>query len=116
MNIANTPDLTMNTEALVQMMVVAQISMNLWHAEEAAANARDVYRHEIWRYEEQHGSLNRRLSPDAPEHAAVREFTAEKYKAHQVSKRKVYTTKYRLKKACWKLAFIQGSADPGLQG
>jgi hypothetical protein len=108
MNIVITPDRTMNTEAMIQMMVVAQISMDLCHAEQVAANAAEAYRHDLRQFEVEHGPLTGRLSADAPAHAAVREFTAKKYKAKQVSKRKVYTTRGRLKTACLKLALIQG--------
>ena len=96
----------MSTEALVQMMLVAQASMDLWRAEDAASNARDNYHREINRYEAENGALSRLIRLTAPEHAAVREFTAAKYKVHQVAKRKVYAAKCRLKKACAKLARI----------
>ena len=96
----------MSTQALVQMMAVAQVSMDLWRAEELAANARAAYHRDIEAYEAEHGRSLKRLRRDTPEHAGVRAFTADKYRKYGIARRKVYTIKCRLAKACAKLARI----------
>lgn len=113
--VAKRGDQTLNTEVSVQTMAVAQVSMELWRAEEAASLAHDAYLRKIRSYERRHGPLKERLSAEAPEHAAVREFTAEAYKTHQTLKRQVYAAKRRLKKACLTLTFVQDQAAQSRQ-
>lgn len=110
MTITNTANFNANTATLAQMIAVAQVSMDWWHAEVASSMARDEYIQSIQEYEHENGCLKWPLSADAPEHAAVREYTAKTYAAHKASKRKVYTAKRKLENACAKLTIFKALA------
>jgi hypothetical protein len=116
MTIDNTLDHTINSEVMIQMMAVAQASMGLWDAENTADHTRYNYHRSIQRYEERHGPLVGRLSAESKAHAAIREFTAKTYEAHQIAKRKVYNAKRRLNNACIKLTLIRGRTALALRG
>ena len=94
----------MSIEQISQLVTVGQIALEQWRAQEAAANAQHAYHLAIQQYERRHGQLAARLRKDNPEHAAALEFTAPKYRELQKAKRRVYTVKVRLAKACAKLA------------
>lgn len=94
----------MSTAQLLQLVTVGDLAMELWRAQEKVENTKAVYHRSIEDYEAQHGRLDKLIRPSDPEHAAVREFTAPKYKALQQAKRRVYALKVRLAKACAKMA------------
>lgn len=104
MNIDNVLNFTKNTDALAQVMLVFQATMDLWGAEKTANSTRRDYHQSIQRYEKLHGPLVGRLSAESEAHAGVRKFTANTYEAHQTAKSKVYNAKRRLNTACRKLA------------
>lgn len=99
----------MSTEQLVQLVTIGELAMDLWRAQDAAVNSEHAYHLAIRAYEREHGQLNKRINADDPEHAAVREFTAPKYKQLQQAKRRVYALKTRMAKACAKLARISAA-------
>lgn len=101
----------MITNQIAQLVAVGQLAMDLWRAEDAVANARHAYHVSIEKYEAKFGRLDKLVQKSDPAHAAVREFTAPKYKALQHAKRRVYALKCRMKKACEKMARI--SAERG---
>lgn len=99
----------MSTAQLVQLVVIGELAMDQWRAQEAAVNAEHAYHLAIRAYERDHGHLNKRINATDPEHAAVREFTAPKYKQLQQARRRVYALKTRMAKACAKLARISAT-------
>ena len=99
----------MSTAQLVQLVVIGELSMDLWRAQEAAVNAEHAYHLAIRAFERDQGHLNKRISATDPGHAAVREFTAPKYKQLQQARRRVYALKVRMAKACAKLARISAT-------
>ena len=99
----------MSTAQLVQLVVIGELALDQWRAQEAAVNAEHAYHLAIRAYEREHGHLNKRISADDPEHAAAREFTAPKYKQLQQARRRVYALKVRMAKACAKLARISAA-------
>ena len=92
-----------NVATLGQMMTVAIASMELWSAELATANCRDVYIAKIHRYEAEYGRVER----NHPNQTELRNFTAESYQKYKAAKRKVYTAKSKLKRECGKLARVR---------
>lgn len=99
----------MSAAQLVQLVVIGELAMEQWRAQDAAVNAEHAYHLAIRAYERDNGHLNKRISASDPEHAAVREFTAPKYKQLQQAKRRVYALKTRMAKACAKLARISAA-------
>jgi hypothetical protein len=108
----------MITHQIVQLVTVGQLAMDLWRAQEGVANAEGAYHAAIDQYEAQHGRLDRLIRKDDPAHAAVREFTAPKYKALQQAKRRVYALKVRMRSACAKMARMtaEGGTAPARTG
>lgn len=101
------------TKQIIQLLTVGDLTMDLWRAEDASENARDAYRRDIERYEAEHGRLGKFLRAHDPEHAAARDFTAAKYQALQLAKRRVYAIKVRIRKACTLLARLSAAESNG---
>ena len=99
----------MITAQLAQLVVIGELAMDQWRAQEAAVNAEHAYQLAIRAYEREHGHLNRRISADDPEHATAREFTAPTYKQLQQARHRVYALKTRMAKACAKLVRISAA-------
>lgn len=94
----------MNLEHITQIVAVGQVAMDLWRAQEAVANAEHAYHMSISEYEQKHGHLDKLIQKSEPTHAAVREYTAPKYKLLQHAKRRVYILRCRLRGASAKMA------------
>ncbi|SFM64399.1 hypothetical protein [Rugamonas rubra] len=103
----------MITEQITQLVLVGQLALEGWRLQETASNAEHAYHLAIHAYEREHGQLNKLIHKDAPEHAAVREFTSPKYQALQKARRRVYAHKTRLAKACAKLARMSAARPQG---
>ena len=99
----------MITAQLVQLVVIGELAMDQWRAQEAAAHAEGRYHQAIQQYEAAHGTLSKLIQKDDPAHAAVRAFTAPQYKLLQQARRRVYALKVRMAKACAKLARISAA-------
>jgi hypothetical protein len=81
---------------LSTLFAVAEVSIALVAAEDAARSARGTYECKIREFERNHGRLGCCLNPSKPEHAAAVEYTAEAYDRYRLAKRQIYNAKRRL--------------------
>jgi hypothetical protein len=99
----------MSTTQLVQLVVIGELAMDQWRAQDAATNAEGRYHQAIQAYETQHGRLTKLLQKSDPAHDAARAFTAPQYKLLKQARRRVYALKVRMAKACAKMARISAA-------
>ena len=99
----------MSTAHLVQLVIIGDLAMDQWRAQEAVAHAEGRYHQAIQQYEATHGTLHKLIQKDDPAHAAVRAFTAPQYKLLQQARRRAYALKVRMAKACTKMARISAA-------
>lgn len=94
-----------NTEKLMALLRAGEVALELWRAEEKAANARAAYHVRIRRYERLHHNGERlKMDPANPAHAAIIEYTRERYDAALSAKRRVHSIRQKLRRICVKVA------------
>jgi hypothetical protein len=90
----------MNTDRIVALLRLGQLSLDLRAAELAVDNAKHAYYDAIHAHEEDFGYLEGRLDPENRNHAHAIRATKAEFDAYKAAKRAAYNVKRRWMSAC----------------
>jgi len=89
---------------LMALMNAGALALELWRAEQAAAELHRIYIRKIQEYEGIYGEIGGRINPRNHEHVAIVSYTLDARLALTAARRKVYCARRRLRNACAKAA------------
>lgn len=89
---------------LLTLMSAGALALELWCAEQAAAELRAIYVRKLQEYEGLYGSISGALNPRNHEHIAIIAYTMDEKQTLASARRKVYAVRRRLRAACVKAA------------
>lgn len=92
---------TFNLTEVGALLTLAQLSISMHQAQNAASFARFEYVERLKKYERKHGAIGR-LDPLNVDHVAAIAYTADAYKALLAARRNAYNIKRRWQTACRK--------------
>lgn len=92
------------TSHLVALVSAGDLALELWRAEQAAAELHGIYVRKLREYEAIHGSIKGALNPRNHEHICIIAYAMNERAALTVARRKVYAVRRRLRTACAKMA------------
>jgi hypothetical protein len=95
---------------LVALVSAGALALELWRAEQAAAQLHDIYVRKIREYEAHYGAVDGGINPRDPKHVAIISCTMDERAAMTSAKRKVHAARRRLRTACAKAA-REGAAN-----
>lgn len=103
----------MSAAHLLAIMAAGDLAVELWRAEGACAMAKDAYIARVRKFESQFGDVPHNAPADDPDRMAMNQFTRARYESFTDARKKVYSLRSRLRRACEKAARASASTKRG---
>jgi hypothetical protein len=109
-NPAGAGPLHAQTSYLIALVSTGALALDLWRAEQACAELREIYLCRIRQYEGLYGTIDGRINPRDPKYIGIISYTMDERASLTTARRKVHAARRRLRAACAKAA-REGAAN-----